>query len=358
MKKSLIIVGAGVVGRLAAVLLRRAGAEVLVVDASEPNGAGSCTWVGAGMLSPYCERIASEQIITELGLQGCARWPHILATLAEPVDLGRNGSLVVAHPRDEPELFRLRDRVRDREVPPDAMQEVTDREIAELEPDLAGRFVRGLYFPLEGHIDNRALLQSLRVTAEREGVRMRFRCRADALAPGRVSIGSETLTCDEVLDCRGLDARDALPALRGVRGEIIWIEAPEVTLRRPVRLMHPRYSIYIVPRRHHRYLVGATQIESDDAGSITVRSALELLSAAFSLHTGFAEARVLEAAVACRPAFADNLPRLIAQPGLLRINGLYRHGFLLAPVLVEAAVAYLQHGIVPTSVQPLWSAGP
>jgi glycine oxidase len=41
-----------------------------------------------------------------------------------------------------------------------------------------------------------------------------------------------------------------------------------------------------------------------------------------------------------RPAFADHRPRIDREPGLLRINGLFRHGWLLAPALAEKA---LQH---------------
>lgn len=349
-----VIVGAGVVGRLAALLLRRRGADVLLMDENSPDGRGSCTWVGAGMLSPYCERIASEPIITQIGLLACRQWPTLLSSLAAPVHYARNGSLVVAHPRDQAELLRLRDRVIERQLPDDAMREVDTHAIAELEPELGGRFSRGLFFPLEGHLDNRELLAALLETAQREGARARFNARVEAVEPGRVVADGETLTADWVFDCRGLGARTDLADLRGVRGEVVLIDAPDVTLNRPVRMMHPRYSIYVVPRRAHRYLIGATQIESEDNGPVTVRSALELLSAAFSLHSGFAEARILETAAACRPAFPDNLPRLSAEPGLVRINGLYRHGFLLAPPLVESAVSIALDGAVAEAIQPLW----
>ena len=70
-----------------------------------------------------------------------------------------------------------------------------------------------------------------------------------------------------------------------------------------------------------------------------MRSALELLSAAFALHAGFAEAEILELCTGLRPAFADNLPRIEWDGGVLRVNGLYRHGFLIAPALVEHVIA-------------------
>jgi len=45
-----------------------------------------------------------------------------------------------------------------------------------------------------------------------------------------------------------------------------------------------------------------------------------------------------------RAAFPDNLPRLKRAGGVLYVNGLYRHGFLLAPALARRAAEVLLHG--------------
>ena len=82
-----------------------------------------------------------------------------------------------------------------------------------------------------------------------------------------------------------------------------------------------------------------TQIESDSTKNVTIRSALELLSAAYTLHTGFAEAEITEMSVGLRPAYIDNLPRVRWHNGVLRINGLYRYGFLIAPAVIDMALA-------------------
>ena len=87
---------------------------------------------------------------------------------------------------------------------------------------------------------------------------------------------------------------------------------------------------------------GLFRIESERAGTITLRSAVELLSAAFALHPAFAEAEILETGAACRPAFADNLPRVTRQGPVVTFAGLYRHGFLLAPALSARAVEEVQ----------------
>ena len=47
-----------------------------------------------------------------------------------------------------------------------------------------------------------------------------------------------------------------------------------------------------------------------------------------------------------RPAFPDNVPRAVVRDGGRRIyvNGAYRHGFLLAPILARAVADYLADG--------------
>jgi glycine oxidase len=141
-----------------------------------------------------------------------------------------------------------------------------------------------------------------------------------------------------IVDCRGWAARDLLTDLRGVRGEMLLVRTREVTLARPVRLLHPRIPLYIAPRAEGLFMIGATMIESAETGGVTARSAIELLSAAFALHPAFGEAEIVEMSADVRPAFADNAPRLVEHGGRLCLNGAYRHGYLLAPDLaVEAA---------------------
>jgi glycine oxidase len=93
-------------------------------------------------------------------------------------------------------------------------------------------------------------------------------------------------------------------------------------------------------------MLGATQLESDDRRR-SVRSVLELLSAAYALHPAFGEAELLEIGVDARPAFPDNLPRLVRRGETIHVNGLFRHGFLLAPALARMAAEAVCDGTRP-----------
>jgi glycine oxidase len=175
---------------------------------------------------------------------------------------------------------------------------------------------------------------------------------AIAKAGGTIKFNSDADADDLdglVIDCRGIAARDAEPELRGVKGEMIIIESAEVELARPVRLIHPRFTLYVIPRGDGRFMLGATSIESEDTG-VSVRSALELLGAAYTVHPAFGEARILEFGSGLRPAFPDNLPRIRIEQERIHVNGLYRHGFLLAPALAELTLAYLERGVIDNEV--------
>jgi glycine oxidase len=96
------------------------------------------------------------------------------------------------------------------------------------------------------------------------------------------------------------------------------------------------------------FVIGATEIESEDLSPASVRSTLELLSAAYTVDPGFGEARVLEIGVQARPTLPDHLPTLQPSgPRQLQINGLYRHGFLIAPALLDAALEWMERGESP-----------
>jgi glycine oxidase len=235
--------------------------------------------------------------------------------------------LVVAHGRDTAELTQFGRRTAH-------FQRVTGEVIAALEPALAGRFVHGLYFADEGHLDPRAALVALSGRLRALGVSLRFGIDAE-----RCHLAGRT-----IVDCSGLAARERLPTLRGVKGEMLLLHSADVALTRPVRVLHPRVPVYVVPRGGGLYMVGATMIESDEGTRVSARSMLELLSATYALHPAFGEAQIIEIGTGVRAAFPDNLPRLQRSGGRLHVNGLYRHGFLLAPALARRAAQVLIEG--------------
>jgi glycine oxidase len=308
------VVGAGVVGLTTALTLAEHGARVTVLERSRELGANA-SWLAGGMLAPFCEGESASPSVVELGKTAIDWWD------ARVPGVTRQGTLVVAPPRDTSEIDHFAARTK-------AHAPVDEARIAELEPDLAGRFRRGLFFAEEGHLDPRLALSALTDRLRAKDGDIRFGANGEALGGA-----------DVIMDCRGWAAREALPELRGVRGEMMRIRSREVTLARAVRFLHPRIPLYIVPRANNEFMIGATMIESAEKGAVSVRSAIELLSAAYALHPAFGEAEILEMTADVRPAYPDNEPRIQNRGGRIFVNGFYRHGFLLAPAFAARAAA-------------------
>lgn len=344
--QSIAVVGGGLLGRLLAWKLLEQGQQVEIFERGSRRGELSAARVAASMLAPYTEVASAHRQVFDWGQLALRWWPEQVARLSAQsgvdIDCRTEGSVVVAHELDQATLSHFLSQLR--AVVPEHLarvEKLTTARLSELEPELVPRYRDGLFLPDEGYLDNTALLEALDVAIERAGGQWREFCEVSDTAPGRLCVDGQWLEADWVIDSRGLGAKAQLAGLRGVRGEVLWLHAPEVKLRRPVRLMHPRYKLYVSPRPGQRYVIGATEIESESMAPVTVRSQLELLSALYSLHSGFAEAHVEHAWSHCRPAMPDNLPVVQAESGRLVVNGLYRHGYLLSPHVVESALAQL-----------------
>lgn len=318
------VVGAGILGLWQALALARRGFAVRLIEASERPFACSASQDAGAMLAPDCEAEAAPDLVRNHGRRGLELWRAAYPRLVNA------GSLVVALARDQPELDRFARMTRGHRT-------LATDEFDRLEPDLAGRFATALLFPDEAHMATPDALDFLLDASRQAGAEVVL---GEAWVAGSGDGGGI------VVDCRGISARSDLATLRGVRGERLLVRSAEIHLGRPVRLLHPRHPLYVVPWGDGRFLIGATVIESEDCGPVTVRSALELLGAVYALNPAFGEAEILEVAAGVRPAFPDNVPRAIVREDGRRIlvNGAYRHGFLLAPVLAEAVADFLERG--------------
>jgi len=288
-RRHITIVGAGVAGAWQALSFAKAGYSVKVIERDDAAMTHATSHFAGGMLAPWCEQETSEPVITRLGTRSLDLWR------TELPDTPFNGSLVVAHPRDRADFDHFARITSDYE-------RLDGTAIDKLEPSLEGRFREALFFPHEGHVEPRRVLPQLHEKITKAGGEIRFNseCEPDKLAKDS----------GIVIDCRGIFARDAVKDVRGVKGEMIIVQTDEVSLSRPVRVMHPRWPLYVIPREDNHFMIGAS----------------------------------------LRPALPDNLPRIAIDGNRIAVNGLYRHGFLLAPALAELTVNYVARGQVDNEV--------
>ncbi|MGB1226762.1 MAG: FAD-dependent oxidoreductase [Poseidonibacter sp.] len=335
---NIAIAGVGLVGRVLALNLLKQGHTLTLFDEDSAYGEAAAGMTAAGMLAVFAELESAESSIFNHGKRSIVLWPSLLEQIGIPEAYKQEGSIITAHPQDLSELehfiFTLKSKVGEAED----IQFLNKEQIIALEPDLE-QHEKAFFIPQEGQVDSQLFMKaSSDYLLANKSVTWNENVKVQSLSEGTVHLEETQKKYDWVFDTRGLGAKEQLENLRGVRGEVFWLDAPEVNITRPTRMLHPRYKIYIVPRPNNRYIIGATEIESEDKSSMSVRSSLELLSAVFTMHSGFAEARIVKTVTNCRPSMKDNLPIIEHKEKLTRINGLYRHGYLLAPAVVEEAL--------------------
>ena len=356
---NIAIVGAGLVGRVLAINLLQENHTLTIFEKESKEGITAAGFTAAGMLAPFAELETAESEIFEYGKRSIALWEALLKEVGVYDGFKNTGTIITAHPQDMPELEHFIATLRRKVEEAKAITLLKGAELGNLEPELA-HHTQAFHLKDEGVVDaQRFMAFSSNYFDMRPEVTWLEFTEVQKLEANRVHLKESTEEFDWVFDARGLGAKEHFSDLRGVRGEVIWVESKEINITRPTRLLHPRYKIYIVPRGNgcegidleyckdckiaqtpnsKRYIIGASEIESEDMSPISVRSTLELMSALFTVHPEFGEARIVNTETNCRPAFRDNLPRIENEEGLTRVNGLYRHGYLLAPAIVEKAL--------------------
>ena len=200
------VVGAGVAGLTSALALAERGCEVEVLERGPSLGAASCSRLAGGMLAPWCERESAEGLVVELGQEALTYWPRV-----HP-DTVRHGSLVLA-----PAARRARTR------PFRASHQSSSSARCRRLGDAGARSGRALHprpvLRRRGASRPAGRAAVAGATAWTAGVPIRF--GIEARRHGSIA--------GPVVDCRGLAARDRLPDLRGVKGEMLMVRCREVT---------------------------------------------------------------------------------------------------------------------------------
>lgn len=350
------IVGAGILGRLTAWVLAKAGLDVTVFDRGQPVETARCSAVAAGMLAPLCESPDAPAVVKDLGQESLVWWRAWADEIGMPHLVTQRGTIVVAPERSPEELSQFRQDL----VARGAATAITDLHgpsLQGLEPDFDERFQEALFLADEGHLAPAAVLAALHETSLSRRVTWQFETDVTHLDARRVRTERGTWEFDWVVDARGWAAKSTVHDLMPVRGEILTLATQDLRLTRPVRVLHPRHAIYIVPRGDGRLVIGATNIPSDDASPISVLSTLEFLSVAYHVFPALAEARIVGTATGIRPAFADHRPLICEEGRLLRMNGAYRHGYLVGPALAQRVAERILGGAFSEKAQAIVRQG-
>lgn len=351
-----VIIGAGVAGLATGWRLRQAGAEVTILERTQP--ALGATWAAAGMIAVAGEMGGAQTPEAEFGQHSSALWPGFAAELeaasGHAVGYRRSGALMVARSAVEMAAFASWSGV----------ERLDAAQARAKEPMLAADIAGALWAPDEAQVDSRALGLALASAFVRAGgvlnlneAAVRFDIhggRAVALHSPfhRYEADAFILAAGAWSGAIGGVPPEALPPVKPVKGEMIAVAATAGYA--PPRHVVWGNEVYLVPRAD-RVLIGATMADAGFDTSVTDAAADWLSARAIGLMPALATWEVVERWAGLRPASPDGLPILgqTSIKGLFAATGQFRNGILFAPALAEnMSRLVLEHAPVIAAFDP------
>jgi glycine oxidase len=362
-RAEVLVIGGGIIGLSIARALRQKDVEQVCV--LEKNDFGrEASWAAGGILAPQVEADHDDDFF-QLARASRDLYPDFVQAVQHEsgIDVGfdTTGTIYVAFTEKEAHEFRSRFEWQlSRGL---SVEWLTGDEAREHEPAISRHVRCALRFPYDYQVENRRLVEALRIANERAGVLLVPACAAFALRieKGRV-LGVETdhgfIAASWVVLAAGswsssIRSTAPLPNINvtPIRGQMLCFK-PETPLAR-----HVIYSSrgYLIPRSDGRLLAGSTTEDTGfdkrvtEAGISTIRTMAEEIAPALE------SVPVLEAWAGFRPRAKDGLPvlgPLAGIKGLIYATGHYRNGILLAPVTAKLIAEAILSGATPPLLSP------
>lgn len=340
MKKfDVAIAGGGVIGGAIAFELARAGLRVAVFDRQRPGQEAS--WASAGILSPAPESPGMVAMVP-LGIASMALYPDFVAQVEEisgqPTGFRPKGTIEALFSHDtKAELSTIIALHHGLGLKAEPLRPDDARE---LEPMLSEEVEAAVLRPDEASIDNRAFTAAILEATARcgaeifsgEGVRAIW-CQGNRCAG--LFLQNEKVEAKHTIIAAGsfsvtIEGAAPYAPVTPAKGQMVALRGDDAQMERVLW----SDKIYLVPRNDGRILAGATVERAGFDKRVTAGGIEKILTAAFELAPGLANARVEETWAGLRPDSPDHLPILgpTDLDGLLIATGHFRSGILLTPI--------------------------
>jgi glycine oxidase len=355
------VVGGGVIGCAAALVLARRGVEVELLERGVVGSGAS--GAAAGMLAPLSESDSPGPFV-EIGLSALRefdKWVEYVEELARMrVDFVRSGVLMLAAgPEQERALQGRQAWQRGYEASTEYLDAAA---LARFAPHLGPGFTGALHYPSEVQVDAHRYALALGRAAMSAGARLREGAAVTAILTqsGRavgVEVAGERLAADDVVVATGSDA--SLLRLAEVELPLGPIKGESLRLLPARRMGGPIIFApggYLTPKADGSVLVGATQFPERHDLAVAAGSVATLLDFAFRVVPALKEATFAAAWAGLRPSLPDRLPAIgpVRQLESLWVAvGHHRNGILLAGwTAVRLAAAMLDGEPLPEALRP------
>ncbi|MBL0019481.1 MAG: glycine oxidase ThiO [Bacteroidetes bacterium] len=347
--ETVAVVGGGMAGLMSAYFLAKAGFSVTLF---EKNTCGSgTTKFAAGMLAPVSELEFTELSLLRIGMESRELYNELEWDLGD-IGLIRAGTLEVGLEADDEAYLRRSFEFQQQQGL--NVKWVDAKAIQEIDPFVAANIPFGIYSADDIQIDHFLLIQILLDRLPKMGVEI---CEHNAMLAlsGATKDKLRLLATfgewkfDRVVMTVGAFGGETIPLpmpIYPIRGEVISLAPPlSPFLRTTIRIRSRIYgNAYVVPKPDC-IIVGTTSDEKGFAPRNTFGGILNIARKCYAAVPGLYDLDILEIGAGLRPATLDRLPMIGKEQGreVYHLNGLYRHGILLSPLMGKAMADLVQN---------------
>jgi glycine oxidase len=352
-----LVVGAGAIGMLTALALRRRGYVVTLLDRQRAGQEAS--WAGGGILSPLYPWHYADAV-NVLAQRSQQLYPALVQSLLAETgvdpELLCSGLLMLDDVAGSDTRFAAHDPLAWAKARGVALQRVDADSVVGVQPGVTATQDGAWWMPAVMQVRNPRLLRALRQALDVHAIPVLENVEVQALdvAHGRVHgvrLAEQTLRADAVVVTAGawsarlLHALGVLsitpPLIQPVRGQMMVLNAPASGLHRIVM----SEGRYLIPRQDGRVLVGSTLEYAgfEKQTSTEVREALHTF--ALRLCPALAGAPMEAHWAGLRPGSPNGIPYVGAHPdiqGLFLHAGHFRNGLVMGPASSELLVQMIE----------------
>ena len=355
-----IIAGGGIIGVSCALALAEGNLRVAVFDRGTPGCEAS--WAAGGMLSPAPYLPGDDQLVS-LAKESLRMYPEFVRSIeavsGKSVHHRASGAIEIFFgDQATAERDAIVDRCRSAGL---AVEEITGTQARRLEPVIASAGCCAAFFPDEGIVEPRALMEAALQAARAKTVEVRPNCGVQSLIIERdrckgVIADNERVYADHVVVAAGSFSQEIFGdgayfgrhlakfvPTRPVRGQMISLPANSTMLSHVVRSARG----YLVPRSDGSVIAGSTLEEVGFDKQNTLDGLNKIRSAVTEMvpSVGTASGSV-EHWAGLRPGTPDGLPILgpAGLQGLIIATGHFRNGILLAPITARLVRDWITQG--------------
>jgi glycine oxidase len=357
-----LIAGGGIIGCAIAYYLRKAGAEVIVIDAGEIGSEASSA--AAGLLAPLGP-LAGPGPFADLLLAAFAHYPMLVPELEDAsgihLEYEQTGALRIVH--DAKHIPNLRKRMTAWQPLGLQMHWLTGEQARLREPSLSPDVSAAIYVPEESQIRASLVVRAFAQAAANRGATFYSHKQVagishrNARVTGIQTSQGEAITCNHLVIATGAWAARcgewlniSLP-VRPQRGQMLTLRQPSPPLQHIIF----GEAAYLAPKKDGTIIVGATKDEAGFDKHLTAGGVAWLLNKATRLAPSLESSAIDRLWTGLRPKTPDQYPILGPAPGWENVSLAVGHGsigILLSAITGQAITELVTTGQVAEIARP------